>query len=104
MKKIFLILGIAISFLIALPNCSFAEKPSTIIVPTPEQTAKAKSLLLRLDEINNMDKSNLDACDKKELRIEVRSISRCCHHYCITVDYHFVNQDSNYSFNNLNKQ
>ena len=76
MKKIFLILGIAISFLIALPNCSFAEKPSTIIVPTPEQTAKAKSLLLRLDEINNMDKSNLDACDKKELRIEVRSIKQ----------------------------
>ena len=76
MKKIFLHLVIAISFLITLPNCLFAEKPATSVVSTPEQTAKAKSLLLRLDEINNMDKSNLDACDKKELRIEVRSIKQ----------------------------
>jgi hypothetical protein len=38
-------------------------------------SAEAKALTLRLDEINAMDKSELKASEKKNLRKEVRSIN-----------------------------
>ena len=37
------------------------------------EASKAHALLLRLDEINAMDKSKLSSSEKKELRQEVRS-------------------------------
>jgi len=49
--------------------------PTTIPAPTPSETAEAKTLTLRLNEINMMDKTNLKAADKKDLRKEVRSIN-----------------------------
>ena len=48
---------------------------SSIPAPTPAESAEAKTLTLRLNEINMMDKSNLKSADKKELRKEVRSIN-----------------------------
>jgi hypothetical protein len=42
---------------------------------TPAESAEAKALTLRLDEINAMDKSELKASEKKNLRKEVRSIN-----------------------------
>ena len=44
--------------------------------PTAEQTEQAKTILLRLDEIKAMDKSTLNASEKRALRQEVRSSSR----------------------------
>ena len=72
-----------ILLLMILPVQSFAsakEDPSAIVTTKPSETtaesAEAKALLLRLDEIKAMDKDNLKASEKKELRKEVRSIKR----------------------------
>ncbi len=48
--------------------------PVTVSTGNPEDDEKAKALLARLDEIKNMDKSNLSRAEKKELRKEVREI------------------------------
>lgn len=48
--------------------------PSSVVVSKTVEATEAKALLLRLNEINTMDKSNLNSSDKKSLRKEVRSI------------------------------
>ena len=48
--------------------------PTSVVVSKTAEAAKAKTLLLRLDEIKAMDKSNLSSTDKKNLRKEVRQI------------------------------
>jgi hypothetical protein len=55
---------------VAVPVTKEAAKP-----PTPAETAEAKTLQLRLDEINSMDKTDLKVAEKKNLRKEVRSIN-----------------------------
>jgi len=47
---------------------------STIVVSNPDAVAQGKALELRLDQIDKMDKSNLNSTEKKALRKEVRSI------------------------------
>jgi hypothetical protein len=42
----------------------------------PDESAEVNALLARLNEIDAMDKSQLKAPEKKELRKEVRSIKR----------------------------
>ncbi len=76
MKKTIVFLVTACVLITFQPSYVRASTPNTPIVLTEAQNAKAKSLLLRLDEISHMDKSTLDACDKKELRMEVKSIHR----------------------------
>jgi hypothetical protein len=78
MKKIAICLLATCLSLTLLPLNSSAATvtPATSIpAPTPAETAEAKTLNLRLNEINMMDKSNLKSADKKELRKEVRSIN-----------------------------
>jgi hypothetical protein len=48
--------------------------PSALVASTPSDAKEAKTLLLRLEVIKNMDKSNLTSVEKKNLRKEVRSI------------------------------
>ena len=53
--------------------------PLTPVTPTemssaPSDAAKTEVLLNRLNEIKNMDKSNLTRADKKALRSEVKAI------------------------------
>jgi len=48
---------------------------SSIPAPTPAESAEAKTLTLRLNEISSMDKSKLKSADKKSMRKEVRSIN-----------------------------
>ena len=43
-------------------------------VNSPNESARAEVLLNRLDEINTMDKSELNGSEKKALRREVRSM------------------------------
>lgn len=57
-------------------NAVSAATPSSLVITKPSESAKAKALLLRLNEINSMDKSNLESPDKENLRIEVHSIKR----------------------------
>lgn len=44
--------------------------------PTIENSAESTTLLNRLDEINVMDKSELNFSEKRELRKEVKSIEK----------------------------
>lgn len=78
MKKIAICLVAASLSLTLLPfpaGAATISPDKTIPAPTPAETAEAKTLTLRLNEINIMDKTNLKASDKKELRKEVRSIN-----------------------------
>ncbi len=50
--------------------------PTTVPVPTSAESPQAQLLLNRLNEINAMDKSNLNSSEKKALRKEVRSTKK----------------------------
>ena len=58
---------------IQLNAANSVAKPSLVLTKTSDST-EVSCLLIRLDEINKMDKSNLKASEKKILRNEVRSI------------------------------
>ncbi|WP_333600777.1 hypothetical protein [Flavobacterium sp.] len=47
---------------------------TTAIATAPSEDAKAEILMKRLEEIKEMDKSNLSRAEKKELRKEVKAI------------------------------
>ncbi|NWJ49965.1 MAG: hypothetical protein HXX14_03780 [Bacteroidetes bacterium] len=76
MKKIALCLMTACMLLAFNPFQSMAATtaPSALVATTPTGAKEAKTLLLRLEVIKNMDKSNLTSVEKKSLRKEVRSI------------------------------
>jgi hypothetical protein len=79
MKKLRIYL-IAIALLLAIQplqlNAATIKDPIEILDPKTKtaESEKAKTLVLRLNEINEMDKSNLKSSEKKELRREVREI------------------------------
>ena len=56
-------------------NATGSIGPSSSVVSKAE-SKEAEALLFRLNEINDMDKSGLTQSDKKDLRIEVRSIKQ----------------------------
>ncbi len=84
MKKSIIYLMAVILALTILPVQTFAspkEDPSSLVTTKPvesttTESAEAKALLFRLDEIKNMDMTKLKASEKKDLRKEVRSIKR----------------------------
>jgi hypothetical protein len=82
MKKIIFCVMATILSLTFLPVQSFAgtaDKPSSLVTTKPseaEESAEAKTLVLRLNEIKAMDMSNMNPSEKKEMRKEVRSIKR----------------------------
>ena len=65
---------LSMTFLPLQSSAATVAEPSSLAEPTPAESAEAKSLLLRLDEINKMDKSKMDSSEKKDLRKEVKSI------------------------------
>ena len=67
----------AVMSLTFLPSTGYAAPtdPVTATEKTnPEVPERVKTLLSRLDEIKEMDKSNLSRTEKKELRKEVKAI------------------------------
>jgi hypothetical protein len=77
MKKIvFCIMAtcLSLTFIPLQANAATTATPSSLVASKPAESAEAKALLSRLDEINTMDKANLKPSEKKELRKEVRSI------------------------------
>jgi hypothetical protein len=52
------------------------SNPNSIPSTTPVENPQAKALLLRLDEIKAMDKTQLTATEKKDLRKEVKAIKK----------------------------
>jgi hypothetical protein len=81
MKKIILCLMVTFLTLTFVPLQSNAatvaapDKTENAKAPTAAEAAEAKTLQLRLDEINAMDKTELKASEKKSLRKEVRTIN-----------------------------
>lgn len=77
MKKILLCLMmgfLSLAFLSLQWKAALTEEPTSVPAPKPAESAKAKTLLLRLDEIKATDKSKLNSDEKKDLRKEVKSI------------------------------
>ncbi len=79
MKKLTIYLMSAALLLAVQPlntNAATFKDPIEITDPKtkPVESEKANTLLLRLNEINEMDKSKLKSSEKKELRKEVRAI------------------------------
>ena len=65
---------LSMTFLPLQSSAATVAEPTSLVEPTPAESAEAKTLLLRLDEINKMDKSKMDSSEKKDLRKEVKSI------------------------------
>lgn len=77
MKKITTILMVTLLSLIAFPTNSFGKTiETTIPASSKEVPAEVKTMLNRLEEIKEMDKSTLSRVEKKELRKEVRTIKK----------------------------
>ncbi len=77
MKKIFLgvmMVFLSLAFLPLQSKAATTEEPTSVPAPKPAESAEAKTLLLRLDEIKATDKSKLNSEEKKDLRKEVKSI------------------------------
>lgn len=76
MKKLPLYLMMTVLSLSMFPANSFASEknPTADNANTKEVPAEVKVMLTRLDEIKAMDKSEMKASEKKELRKEVRAI------------------------------
>jgi hypothetical protein len=55
-------------------NATATVVPSSLVDSKLIESAEAKTLLFRLNEINAIDKSSLKPSDKKSLQVEVRSI------------------------------
>jgi hypothetical protein len=79
MKKFFITATIAASALLFCPTNSQAVSDSTIVsttIPVSPTIADPNTLIFRLNEIKDMDKSDLTFSQKKELRQEVRGIEK----------------------------
>jgi hypothetical protein len=66
---------LSLTFIPLQSSAATIADPSSLVDPKPEETAEAKILLLRLDEIKAKDMSELKSSEKKNLRKEVRSIN-----------------------------
>jgi hypothetical protein len=66
-------LGLSLTFHPLQTNAATIAAPSTLLY---SDSAEANNLLVRLNEIKDMDKSNLNASDKRALRKEVRSLKK----------------------------
>lgn len=77
MKKIVLgvmMVFLSLAFLPLQSKAATVEEPSSLPAPKPAESAEAKTLIVRLDEIKATDKSKLTSEEKKDLRKEVKSI------------------------------
>jgi len=79
MKKIAIGLLATCLSLTLLPlqiNAATNAPLSSVNAPKPVESAEARVLLLRLDEISKTDASKLNSAEKKDMKKEVRSIKR----------------------------
>jgi hypothetical protein len=78
MKKLLVCIMASVMLLGITPlQANAVAEPATapaVATPIIAKTAETEELLLRLDEINEMDKSDLNFAEKKNLRKEVKSI------------------------------
>jgi len=79
MKKIAFCLiasGMLLTFQPLQTKAATTTTPTSVVVTNTTDAVKAKTMILRLNEIKEMNKSNLNSSEKKSLRKEVRSINR----------------------------
>lgn len=79
MKKITIYLMTVTALLSFMPNSSMAgTENNTLLTEKVEkvESAEAKVMISRLEEIKAMDKSNMSSKEKKTLRKEVRSVKK----------------------------
>lgn len=76
MKNFKLYLAALVIFISVVPSKANTENPKTPIAPKTTIDIKTQQLINRLDEINAMDKSDLDRSAKKELKKEVKVIKQ----------------------------
>jgi len=79
MKKIVFCLiasGMLLTFQPLQAKAATTTTPTSVVVTNTTDAVKAKTMILRLNEIKEMNKSNLNSSEKKSLRKEVRSINR----------------------------
>ncbi|MBK9337411.1 MAG: hypothetical protein IPM98_12920 [Lewinellaceae bacterium] len=57
-------------------NATTKSDTISVILKNPVESVESEVLLLRLSEINAMDKSGLNSSEKKKLRKETRSIKK----------------------------
>lgn len=74
MKKISLYLLMTLITLCAFPTTSFAAHKDLAPIDPKEIPVEVQNKLDRLEEIKEMDKSDLNSSERKELRKEVRAI------------------------------
>ena len=74
MKKSALLLLLALSLSVLPTNAYAGPSETTTIEKTAAESARANVLIERLEEIKEMDKSNMTRAEKKELRKEVKAI------------------------------
>ena len=70
MRKLFLV----IAFLISAESATMADIKPIRAATTEQETKEARELTTRLEEIKSIDKRQLNASERKELRQEVREI------------------------------
>lgn len=77
MKKSVFYLVLLVTLILSPNSASATENnPVPVEKTTTEIPAEVKSMLNRLEEIKNMDKSSLKPIERKELRKEVRAIKK----------------------------
>jgi hypothetical protein len=79
MKKItfcVMITCLSLTFHPLQSNAETTPTPCALAISKSIESEKAGGLLIRLNEINAMDKSDLNSSDKRNLRREVRSIEK----------------------------
>jgi len=80
-KYIFCLMTVGLLLTIHPQITSATNTTSSIVLANSVETDRSKVLLLRLNEIKAMDKSNMTSSEKRVLRVEVRSIQREYRHY-----------------------
>lgn len=79
MKKLTVSILTAFLLLTLIPaqmKAGAVTAPTSLPASNPVASAEANSLILRLNEINAMDKSSMTSSEKKALRKEVRSTKK----------------------------
>ena len=78
MKNVTLFCMVMLCFILCPGKSSAESKPASSVSATgvPAASPAATALLVRLDQINAMDKTGLTSSEKKDLRNEVRSIKK----------------------------
>lgn len=74
MKKLAVCIMAALMLFAFTPMQAKPAPASAVATPIAVKTAETEEILLRLDEINEMDRSTLNFTEKMNLRKEVRTI------------------------------